>query len=237
MNAYSPYLIIVPLITVMVLSIPTSMGNLAYAEIFGISLDNTCLTKIKNNIGGNCPTYQEIMLAYPDTSNPNVLGDFGYKNDIYQRLHSKVINPLEYYRYNYENYTGNHYFIDPPPEIRDRINMIEIRSNFNYYHVKDSSYNSTEHSITIGVGRYANIGCTSIYLDSSRWIALLGDTLIWMLDDCNPDSTNFNSTYTTYLDRVQHDITTSYKWKMEKWQNAFKNNASNVDELYKDLNS
>ena len=71
------------------------VGNTAHAEFFGISYDNTCKTMIKNNITSNCPTYEDIITLYPDTSIKGVSGEFGYRDGIYQRLPTKLTNSFE----------------------------------------------------------------------------------------------------------------------------------------------
>src|SRR3990172_7302299 len=186
-----------------------------YAENFGITLDNTCKTMIINNISSNCPTYEDIITLFPDTSNQDVSGKFSYYNGFYQRGPTKFINSFEYYRF------GNHtiLFIDPPVETRARIHMIEIKANLDTYLMRgnNASYNPADHSLTLGVGRYID-SCRVAYVASDNWISLVGDTIYHMGNDCSPDSTQFNSTITTKLGKVQHDITTSYKYKLEKWQ-------------------
>src|SRR3990172_7744127 len=68
------------------------------AEFYGISYDNTCKTMLKNNLTTTCPTYEDIITLFPDTSNKFVSGDFGYYNGLYQRLPTKLHNSFEYYR-------------------------------------------------------------------------------------------------------------------------------------------
>src|SRR3972149_5451488 len=74
------------------------VGPTAHAEFFGIGYDNTCKTLIKNNISSNCPSYEDIITLFPDTSNQDVSGKFSYYNGIYQRGPAKLLNSFEYYR-------------------------------------------------------------------------------------------------------------------------------------------
>ena len=182
---------------------------------FGIALDNTCITMIRNNVTSNCPTYEDIITLFPDTSNQDVSGKFAYHNGIYQRTATKWLNSFEYYRF----WDGPILFIDPPAETRERIKIIEIKANLDEYLLrgKTMSYNAANHTLTLGHGRYID-SCRIAYIDSSQWAYLLGDTLFHMQQDCSEDSTTFNSKITTKLYKVIHDITTSYKYQLAKWQ-------------------
>src|SRR3990167_5575343 len=186
-----------------------------YADNFGISYDNTCKTMIKNNVTSDCPTYEDIITLYPDTSIKGVSGEFGYRDGIYQRLPTKFINSFEYYRHCDRPIL----FVDPPVETATRIKLIEIKANLDQYLLRGGtqSYNSIDHTLTMGIGRYID-SCRLAYVDAAQWIFLVGDTLNHMNNNCSADSTKFNSTITTRLGKVQHDITTSYKWKLEQWQ-------------------
>ena len=187
----------------------------AYADTdsFGIVLSQGCRTMIKNNITTDCPTYEEIMILYPDTSNKKILGDFGYKNGIYQRLTSDFKNAEGYYKYGYEGLM----FIDPPAKLWPKLNLITISPSLdNYLLPKNKSYNSENHTLTMGHGRFVD-SCRIAYIDGNNWLFLLGDTIQYLKNNCDPSSTAYDSTTTTYLKRVTHDITTSYKYKLDKW--------------------
>src|SRR3990172_13377436 len=193
------------------------VGNTAHAEFFGISYDNTCKTMIKNNVTSDCPTYEDIITLYPDTSIKGVSGEFGYRDGIYQRLPTKFINSFEYYRH----WDRPILFVDPPVETATRIKLIEIKANLDQYLLRGGtqSYNSIDHTLTMGIGRYID-SCRLAYVDAAQWIFLVGDTLNHMNNNCSTDSTKFNSTIITKLGKVEHDITTSYKYKLEQFQKA-----------------
>ena len=193
------------------------MGTIAHAEFFGISYDNTCKTMLKNNVTSNCPTYEDIITLFPDTSNQDVSGKFSYHNGFYQRGPTKFIDSFEYYRF----WDRPILFVDPPVETATRIKLIEIKANLDQYLLRGEtqSYNPTDHSLTMGLGRYID-SCRLAYVDAAQWIFLVGDTLNHMNNGCSADSTKFNSTITTRLSKVTHDLTTSYKWKLEQFQKA-----------------
>ncbi len=212
---------------------------LTHAETFGVVLDNTCLTFIKNDLKTSCPTYEDILTLFPDTSNQLYSGYFGYYNGIYQRMPSQVEDSHEFYRF--LNQT-NLIFIDPPSHSRDRIKMIEIKANFKEYLLPfdkttketityktftnetrtivkyaDPTFNNEDRTLTFGQYRYIN-NCNYAYIDSGSWIELLGDTINHFNHNCSLNSTRYIDTFTTQLDRTEHDISTSYKWKLEQWQ-------------------
>ena len=199
------------------------------AENFGIVLDNTCKTMLKNNISSNCPTYEDIITLFPDTSKQDVSGKFQYHNGFYQRGPTKFIDSFEYYRFGDRPIL----FVDPPMETATRIKLIEIKANLDQYLLRGEtkSYNPTDHSLTMGIGRYID-SCRLAYVDASNWIFLVGDTLNHMNNGCSADSTQFNSTVITKLGKVQHDITTSYKYKLEAWQKEMINRCGHKVCIY-----
>lgn len=185
------------------------------AENYGIRLDNTCKTMLINNISSNCPSYEDIITLFPDTSNRKITGEFGYHNGIYQRLPTKLINSFEYYRF----WNTTLLFIDPPSNTNDRIRIIEIKANLGEYKLPGSgTYDPKNHSLTLGVGRYID-SCRTAYVDSSNWVFLVGDSINHMKANCSPESTTYVDRITTSLNRTVHDIRDSYKWKLTQWQN------------------
>ena len=180
---------------------------------YGITLSQGCKTNLKNNLTTTCPTYEEIMVLFPDTSDRKIIGDFGMKNGIFQRLTSNYKNAEGYYTLGREATM----FIDPPVKLWNKLKIIEIRPNLDEYKLpKNKSYNTTEHSLTLGFGRYID-SCRTAYVDSKDWIFLVGDSINLINNKCDPEFTQFNGTRTTYFQKITHDITTSYKYKLEKW--------------------
>jgi len=202
-----------------------SMSALAEAHAlidsgsYGIVLSQGCRTNLKNNLTTTCPTYQEIMLLFPDTSEKKIIGDFGFKDGMYQRLHSNYKNPEGYYN-SVSELSKDLMIIDPPAKLWNRLNLIEIRPNLDDFRIRerglDKSYNAIEHSLTLGFGRYVD-SCRLAYVDSENWIFMVGDSINLINNKCDPAFTQFNGTKTTYFQKAVHDITTSYKYKLEQW--------------------
>ena len=202
------------------------------ADNFGITLDNTCLTMIKNNVTSDCPTYEDIITLFPDTSIKDVSGDFGYSNGIYHRLSTKWHDSFEYYRF----FDHPILFVDPPSGTYDRVKLIQIKSNLNEYLLRgqEKSYNAGNHTITLGHGRYVD-SCRIAYVDASKWSYLVGDTINYLSKNCAEDATTFNSKTTTQLYKTKHDLTTSYKYKLEEWQKKMINMCGKKVCLYENL--
>ena len=199
-----------------------------FADNYGIMLDNTCKTMIKNNISSNCPTYEDIITLFPDTSNRKISGEFGYYNGFYQRLPTKFIDSFEYYHFG----DNNILFIDPPAQTAERIKLIEIKANLKEYKLPNNkSYDTKNHTLTLGVGRYIS-ACQHAYIDSSNWTYLLGDTIFHMQHGCSEDSTTYVSKTTTQLNKTKHDISTSYKYKLAQWQKEMINKCGSKVCLY-----
>ena len=176
-----------------------------HAELFGVVLDNTCLTMIKYNLKTNCPTYADILTLFPDTSNQMYSGYFGNYNGIFQRMPNQVENSHEFYRFLNQSIM----FIDPPSHSRDKIQIIEIKANFKEYLLPfDKTFNNTDRTLTMGQFRYIN-NCNYAYIDSKNWIELLGDTINHLNHNCSLNSTRYVDNFTTQLDRTEHDISTS----------------------------
>lgn len=191
----------------------------AVESSFGIVLSQGCRTMLKNNITTDCPTYEDINTLFPDTSDRKIIGDFGYKDGIYQRLSSQYKNAEGYYN-SVSSINKDVLFIDPPAKLWAKLNIIEIRPSLDQYLLQkknlDQSYDTTKHSLTLGQGRFVD-SCHYAYIDGGNWLFLLGDTIQFIGHNCDPEFTNFNSTTTTYLSKITHDITTSYKYKLDNW--------------------
>ncbi len=216
---------IIPLILTVVISFTVlGAGTTADAKFFGITLDNTCLTKIKNNISGSCPTYPEIMALFGDTSITKVSGNFSYIDGIYQRGSPKIQNSFLYY--GQMNIT-NGIIVDPPADHKRHLHMIEIKAHLDDYLIQENrGYNSSEHSIEMGHGRFID-ECRDTYVNAEEWIFLVGDSINYLNHKCNENYTHYTTTSKTFLPYVEHDISTSYKWKLEKWIKESLKNCTN----------
>lgn len=188
-------------------------------ESFGIVLSQTCRTMIQNNVTTDCPTYEELITLFPDTSNQRIIGEFGYKDGMYQRLSSQYKNSAGFYQLSSE-INQNLMFIDPPAKLFPKLNLITISPSLDEYLLRnqgaDNTYDKIDHTMTLGTGRYVE-SCRTASIDGNDWLFLVGDTIQYLKNECDPSSTNFNSTTTIQLYKIKHDITSSYKYKLDNW--------------------
>ena len=202
------YIVIVLLLAII---LPIGYAN---ADI-GIDISNKCKTMIKNNLDTTCPTIQQILALFPDTSPSHQVGDFEVIDGMLLRGEPQ---------YNIENMRkfvralgdDNRIWINPPGGARSNLQMIIIESNFEDYPIK-GSYKMENNTISMGTQRYVNFGCTEALINSDDWIFLTGDTIIHMQNDCTPESTNFDHIKKFYFEKSFQDIRTSYKYILEKW--------------------
>jgi len=188
----------------------TVQNELPKAHI-GIQLSTTCITMIKNNLKTNCPTYEEILLLFPDNSNRKISGDFVVKDGFLQRDFTPYLNQLDLYRYE----TKLLMFIDPPSDILEHIKLIVIESSITEYKIVGQTI--TNNTLLIGTGRSENSDCSEVKITASDWQLLLGDTVYYVKHNCNKAFTNYDPITKKTWTRTIHDITTSYKYQFDLW--------------------
>lgn len=195
----------------------------------GIALSKQCITMIKNNFTNNCPGYDEILSIIPDTSNPKYSGGFEYVDGFYERAEITEWkgNQLRYYEFD-----DPIVWIDPPGEIRRLIKMITIENTLPDYLIRGVSFRMENNTITMGHERFVSSGCYTSSIAGQNWLFLLGDTLHYMNNDCDPEFTQFNSTKIYYQEKSYQDIATSYKYQFDKWIAESKINCLTICKEY-----
>jgi len=160
-----------------------------------------------------CPTYEEIMLLYPDTSKRDISGNFTYIDGILQREPPQLEKHFEYYRYN----DAEHLFIDPPYDRTFHMDMIIIETQIPTYKVKGSYY-ITNDTVTFGHSRMMAKGCDTASIGSDVWLEYLGDTINYMKNGCDEEYTNVSTIDKLVL--IPTEIGEEFRQKyyeMEKW--------------------
>ena len=174
----------------------------------GITLSKTCQTMIKNNMTTNCPSYDVINAVFPDTSNQDISGKFVFKDGLWQRDNSNFKQ-----HYNWYSHSGAITWIDPPGDIVGRIATITIETSIPEYKVLESKklINGT---LIVGHSRYVDDRCYRASITAEDWLLITGDTLQYMLNNCDEEFTNFNHLKSKVFEKTYFDITTSYKSPM-----------------------
>jgi hypothetical protein len=178
----------------------------------GISLSRTCIIMIQNNIDSDCPTYEEILLLFPDTSRQEISGGFiEDDNGFYHREQTKFKSHFGFY-----TYEPNTIWVDPPGDITGKIATIFIEPSLNDYLIK-GSHSMSNNTITMGHSRWVDDKCYRATISAEDWIFLIGDTIQYLDHSCDEKFTNFDHLKTISFEKSYQDITTSYKYQFDKW--------------------
>ncbi len=212
----SLWIFVIPIL-LLVAFLPSSEA-ITNNQHIGIVISDTCKKLILSNSTTNCPTYEDILLLFEDTSDKTRSGDFDYNEQgFYERQPAQMKNHREYYRYTAgTQYTDekNIYWVDPPADLLlSGAKKIIIEAG-NFWYAIDQVVNSSR--IDIGNNRYVSSTCSYSIITASNWIFLLGDTMQYMKHDCHWNYTNFHDNFTYYWDATQHNIENTAKWQYEQ---------------------
>lgn len=175
----------------------------------GIVLSKTCIAMIKNNITSTCPTYEEILVLFPDNTVQEISGKFIFKDGFLQRDHTNYKNHFRFY-----TYQPNTIWIDPPGDIVGRIATITIEPSLPEYLLKPLEMkNNTQYTAH---SRWVDAKCYRSTITATDWVFLTGDTISYMMHNCDPAFTNFNNIKEKYLGSLPQDIVTSNKYKLDQ---------------------
>lgn len=182
----------------------------------GIVLSKKCIILIQNNINQNCPTYEQLLIVFPDTSPREHIGGFDYVDGMFQRV--PIPTNIERCRNYIQGLTDVvRLWIDPPGCIRPYIKLITIESNFLDYPIEKVSYDMKNNTIIVGNKRWVDYGCTQSMINAADWLFLGGDTMQLMHHNCDPKFTNFNHIKKYQFEKPYHDLATSNKWKLDEF--------------------
>lgn len=185
--------------------------GIAYADEYGIRIGNTCLIMLINNIAG-CPSYEELDVVFPDNTNP-ALGQLVLIDGIIQRGPAQYSKPEQFYRY----HTNDIIWLDPPESVRKKIKMITIEPSLPEYKIGKESKTMDDYNITFGKDRYINANCSEIKITAKNWLFMTGDAMNLLKHNCDLSYSTFNATTTLKFEKSYQDISTSAKYKHDKW--------------------
>lgn len=213
--------LLILLLVFVAIAIPT-IDAVRIVDDYGVTVSKKCQIMIKNNLTSDCPTYEQILELFPDTSPKNYIGDFKIIDGLVQREPMKLKIDNCWHFLNSLAWTQSKtVWIDPPGCMQPFMKMITIESNFNEYPLdKNLSNIMTNNTILMGTERYVNSGCTESIINAADWPFLTGDTLNLMNHDCDPAFTTFDHIKKFYFEKSSQDIATSNKYKLDEF---FKN--------------
>jgi len=177
---------------------------------------------LQNNFSTSCPTYEEIMQVYPDTSDHSVSGGFEYNEfGFYERQKPTMKEHLRFYTFE-EELTQ---WVDPPADLLlgAHKRIIIAAENFEYK-ILDQTITNASHYV--GNNRYVGSTCNYVIVSSNFWLEWVGDSLYYLLNDCDPEFTRYNATSLEKWEGTQHDITTSEKYINQQWLAEIKKQCS-----------
>lgn len=196
-----------------------------------IQISTTCLTMLQYNYSTNCPTYQDILLLFPDTSDHKISGDFVFKNGLLKRADPILNNHFKFYQYDPREII---YWIDPPADVYNKATKKIVLAPHDFIFALRNQ-KITNASFIEGQNRYVSKVCSYAYLSTDNWQFLLGDTIQYMIHNCDPKFTSFNNIKKNTWIAVQHNIADTMKWKHDKWIEAVKEKCGTTNCNYKDM--
>jgi len=206
-------------ICLVIFLIPLNVEARKNIEDVGIALDRTCLALLKANMKTDCPTYEEILLVFPDTTNKRISGDFVFKDGILQREFPKYQEHLNAYKYE-KPMT----WIDPPADTRDRIKLIIISTKLPYYFVS-GSYTKKNNTLVFGKDVYVDTRCHNAVITAEKWTVLLGQVMQHLQGGCKTD---LNNIVKIYQEPTKHDPFSSSWYKFTQWLKLAKEQSKNT---------
>lgn len=210
-------LTIILLITI--LSTPTILQSEAAqtnykGKTVGIVISKSCL------MSTNCLNYSDII--HLDNSNPIYTGKFVEKDgDIVRKATSNQNN------YKWLDFEKDFIImVDPPLGMKTKIPLIEIIPQLDEYHLPGQmeiieaksapDRTATQNIRAYAKNRYVDSSCTNAIITAKNWQVILPDTINYLRHDCDANQTQVQIVAVQLLQKTQHDITTSQKYKDEK---------------------
>ena len=214
--------IVIPAITTMT-TIPSAEGATTSLNSIGITISKSCL------MSDHCLKYRNIM--YLDNSNKKQLGFFVEKNGDYSRQYTPRQNNAEWLRFSDQNV-----IVDPPSKVADRIRIIYVVPQLDEYHdtgqyvVKESKVTSdakaTQAVRVYSTNRSVDSHCNKAIITAKDWLVILPDTISYLQHDCDPKFTKIKTTVEIKTPITKHDISTSTKYKLDKFYDMVKQDCT-----------
>lgn len=199
------------------LSLPNAQAAESYkGKAVGVIIEKSCLLSEK------CLKYKDIVTL--DNSNQKYSGEFIPNGNDIKRKNVSFPNPLGFYRFD----NDFRVFVDPPQAAKVKLPLIEIRTKLDQFFIQGQSKitelkinnetKATDKVRTFSHTRYVDSTCTNAIITAKNWKTVLPDTINYLRNGCDPSQTKINTLTYEVTPLVKHDISTSYKWKYEKWQ-------------------
>lgn len=218
--------LILLLSTIVAISILTQQAEAAQSykgKAIGIIIEKSCL------ISSKCLNYKDIVNL--DNSNPVYAGKFTEKKgDLVRNCTSKQ-NNHQWLQFE-KNFT---IMVDPCLKFQNQIQTISIVTKLDEYHIlgqekvveakSTPDAKATMKVRTYSKDRYVDSTCTHSIITAKNWKVILPDTVNYLRSGCNPNYTKISTIVLDVKQLATHDISTSYKWKLQEQYDYIKKNC------------
>lgn len=191
---------------------PTNTEALPKITEIGVTLSKTCIIQHENNFTTSCPTYEEILMLYPDTSNHVISGGFEYNEYGFLERGGTVYNN----HHNYYEYTEFTFWVDPPGDIIGSIPMITIVPQLPPYKIPGVSNKLVNNTMILGENLWLDSQCYDATIGAKYWLDFFSSVYLFMYKDC-PEEDRPDTRKIIQFNATHQDITTSYKYQLDKW--------------------
>ena len=210
-------IILLVLISLFVLSLISASAETKINNSIGIAFSKVYLTQLKLDSDMH-PNYYDLVNLGLDNCNKQMSGDFKEIDGVFQRDTSNLLtNHWKFYTY-HKDYL---ICIDPPAEMRSRVNMIYIESSLNTYKLKEQMIKENN-TRQVSIDRYINKFCNTATIGADDYLKLLADTIHLLRNNCNYKISTFNHIVTIVDNSTVTDISTSQKYKEDTWKKDIK---------------
>lgn len=125
---------------------------------------------------------------------------------------------FQWYRYSDKSVI----WLDPPTDIMTRANLITIVNDVKPYKLGVESMTMQYNTAYLGKDRWVDERCQKAVIPKDSWMLMVGDTIRYMQHDCDPKYTTIKTIMEVKTEKSIQDITTSYKWQLDKWLDEVK---------------
>ena len=171
------------------------------ASLISITLSDACKRS------ANCPSVLEVAEQY-DTSDRKKSGDFVKKGDGWARAKPQIRNHYLFYQ---QNVTV---FVEPNYDVLVRSKQIIVEPPVHIWYKLDKDKKVKDNTIIDYHNRYID-SCSFARISYDPF--LLNDTVNYLKHDCKVKS-EYDEKKVTKKPYTKQDISTSYKWKDQKWR-------------------
>ena len=216
----SLHLLLVIVLTVTLACISQAQATEFYkGHAIGIEISKSC------QLSDKCVKYSDISSL--DNSDPRYFGKIGPDGKRVMSPYTDMYQALAF--------GGFKVLVDPPSNTKLHMPVITIDTQLPAYFLdsqmkitdvsEPGMYHATKSIRSFSHTRYVNQSCTEAIITADNWQAVLPDTINYMRTGCDPKATKIDVVTNVIKDKVQHNISESYKKKLDNYYDYVKKNC------------